>query len=159
MAGKYLQLSVGTLHGEADLNILEKATKLDNIFIGVISFNSFHFLTFFSSPCMLCHSVMSNSLRPHGLLACQSPLSMRFPSISQEYWNGLPFPPPEDLPHPGIEPISPASPALVSIFFTTEPPGKLWLNIDFNSVLVSTTLLVPSSKFLVKKETQTEKGR
>ena len=37
--------------------------------------------------------------------------------------------------------------------------GKLWLNIDFNSVLVSTTLLVPSSKFLVKKETQTEKGR
>ena len=29
MAGKYLQLSVGTLHGEADLNILEKATKLE----------------------------------------------------------------------------------------------------------------------------------
>ena len=159
MAGKYLQLSVGTLHGEADLNILEKATKLDNIFIGVISFNSFHFLTFFSSPCMLCHSVMSNSLRPHGLLACQSPLSMRFPSISQEYWNGLPFPPPEDLLHPWIEPMSPASPALVSKFFITEPPGKLWLNIYFNSVLVSTSLLVPSSKFLVQKEIHVEKER
>ena len=66
MACKYLQLSVGTLDGEADLNILEKATKLDNIFIGVISFNSFHFLTFLSSASMLCHSVMSSSLRPHG---------------------------------------------------------------------------------------------
>ena len=140
---KYLQLSVGTLHGEADLNILEKATKLDNIFIGVISLNSFHFLTFLSLASMLCHSVTSNSLRPHGLLGCQALLSMRFPGISQEYWNGLPFPPPEDLPHPGIKPMS-ASPALVSRFFTTEPPGKKWLNIYFNSILLSTTLLVPS---------------
>ena len=140
---KYLQLSVGTLHGEADLNILEKATKLDNIFIGVISLNSFHFLTFLSLASMLCHSVMSNSLRPHGLLGCQALLSRRFPGISQEYWNGLPFPPPEDLPHPGIKPMSPASPALISRFFTTEPPGKKWLNIYFNSILLSTTLLVP----------------
>ena len=29
----------------------------------------------------------------------------------QEYWNGLPFPPPGDLPDPGIEPVSPAAPA------------------------------------------------
>ena len=119
MACKYLQLSVGILHGETDVNILEKATKLDNIFIGVISFNSFHFLTFLSSASMLCHSVMFNYLRPHGRLACQALLSMRFPSISQEYWNGLPFPPPEDLPHPGIKPMSPVSPALAGGFFTT----------------------------------------
>ena len=33
----------------------------------------------------------------------------------------MPFPSPEDLPHPGIEPISPA---LVGRFFTTKPPGK-----------------------------------
>ena len=39
----------------------------------------------------------------------------------QEYWSGLPFPPPGDLPNPGIEP---ASPALVGGFFTTESPGK-----------------------------------
>ena len=39
----------------------------------------------------------------------------------QEYWSGLPFPFPGDLPNPGIEP---ASPALVSGFFTIEPPGK-----------------------------------
>ena len=36
----------------------------------------------------------------------------------------LPFPPPGDLPNPGIEPGSPASPALAGRFFTTEPPGS-----------------------------------
>ena len=48
---------------------------------------------------------MSNSLWLHGLLACQDPLSIEF---RQEYWNGLPFPSPEDLHKPGIEPRSPA---------------------------------------------------
>ena len=39
----------------------------------------------------------------------------------------MPFPPPGDLPGPGIEPVSPESPALVRRFFTTEPP--ILLNI------------------------------
>ena len=39
----------------------------------------------------------------------------------QEYWSGLPFPTPGDLPDPGI---APASPALAGEFFTTELPGK-----------------------------------
>ena len=48
---------------------------------------------------------MSNSLRPHGLyIAHQAPPSMEF--SRQEYWNGLPFPSPGDLPNPGIEPGS-----------------------------------------------------
>ena len=42
----------------------------------------------------------------------------------QEYWSGLPCPPPGDLPDLRIEPKSPAAPALASGFFTTEPPGK-----------------------------------
>jgi len=42
----------------------------------------------------------------------------------QEYWSGLPFPSPEDVPDPGIELMSPASPALAGGNFTTEPPGK-----------------------------------
>ena len=42
----------------------------------------------------------------------------------QEYWSGLLFPSPGDLPDPGIEPESPASPLLAVRFFTTEPPGK-----------------------------------
>ena len=40
---------------------------------------------------------------------------------SQEYWSGLPFPSPGDLPGTGIEP---GSPALAGGFFTAEPPGK-----------------------------------
>ena len=43
-------------------------------------------------------------------VAHQAPLSMGF--SKQEYWSGLPFPPPRDLPNPGIEPASPACPAL-----------------------------------------------
>jgi len=52
---------------------------------------------------------------------------MGFPR--QEYWSRLPFPPPRDLPDPGMEPVSLASPVLAGVFFTTEPPGKLcWEN-------------------------------
>ena len=40
------------------------------------------------------------------IVAFQAPLSMGF--SRQEYWSGLPFPSPEDLPNPGIEPGSPA---------------------------------------------------
>ena len=42
----------------------------------------------------------------------------------QEYWNGLAFPPPGDLPYRGIKLRSPVAPALTGRFFTTEPPGK-----------------------------------
>jgi len=42
----------------------------------------------------------------------------------QEYWSGLPFPSPGDLPESGIEPVSPA---LAGGFFTTELPGKSFL--------------------------------
>ena len=54
--------------------------------------------------------------------AHQGPLSMRFPR--QEYWSGLPCPPPGDLPNPGIQPTSLRSPALAGEFFITEPPAK-----------------------------------
>ena len=42
----------------------------------------------------------------------------------QEYWSGLPCPPPGDLPNPGIEPMSLISLALAGKFFTIEPQGK-----------------------------------
>ena len=44
---------------------------------------------------------------------------MGFPG--QEYWSGLPFPSPGDLPDPGTEPTFPE---LAGAFFTTEPLGK-----------------------------------
>ena len=53
----------------------------------------------------------------------QAPLSMGF--SRQEYWRGLPFPTPEELPDPGIKAASLEPSALVRGFFTTEPPGKL----------------------------------
>ena len=56
-------------------------------------------------------------------VAHQVPLPMHF--FRQEYWNELPFPSPGDRPHPGMKPLSPVSPALVGVFFTTAPPGKL----------------------------------
>ena len=55
-------------------------------------------------------------------LACQAPLFMEF--SRQEYWHELPFPPPEDLPDPGIKPTSPAAPGFTGRFFTTKPSGK-----------------------------------
>ena len=66
----------------------------------------------------------------------QAPLSMRF--SRQEYWIGLPFPPPGDLPDPGIEPISPVSPALAGWFFTTKAPVKPLLS-DLDSHKVTNT--------------------
>ena len=52
-------------------------------------------------------------------VAHQAPLSMEF--FRQEYWNGLPFPSPGDLPDPGIEP---GSPALQADSLPSEPPWK-----------------------------------
>ena len=53
-------------------------------------------------------------------VAYQAPQSMEF--SRQEYWSGLPFPSPGDLPNPGIEP---RSPALQADALPYEPPGKL----------------------------------
>ena len=50
-------------------------------------------------------------------VAHQAPLSMAF--SRPEYWSGLPFTPPEELPNPGIEPASLRSPALAGGFFIT----------------------------------------
>ena len=51
-------------------------------------------------------SIMSDSLRPSWTVALPTPLSMG--SSRQEYWSGLPCPPPGDLPNPGMEPASSA---------------------------------------------------
>ena len=57
--------------------------------------------------CMLSHA--GHFVTPW-TVAHKAPLSMGF--SGQEYWSGLPFPSPGDLPDPGIESVSPASPAL-----------------------------------------------
>ena len=67
-------------------------------------------------------------------VACQAPRSMVF--SRQEYWSGLPFPSPGNLPNPGIKPTSLGSPALAGGVFTTEPPGKPLTSgsVQFSSV-------------------------
>ena len=79
------------------------------------------------------------TLRPPWTVAYQSPPSMGF--SRQEYWSGLPFPSPGDLPNPGIEP---GSPAFQADTLTSESPGKqnytkegckLYLNIVITQVM------------------------
>ena len=70
---------------------------------------------------VLSRSVMSDFLRPHGLqptrLLCPCKISR------QEYWNGVQFPTPEELPDPGIELASLMLSMFVDGFFTT---GATW---------------------------------
>ena len=75
-------------------------------------------LQLLSLVCVLSRSVMSYSATSW-TVAHQAHLSMGF--SRQEYWSRLPFPLPGDLPDPGIEPASLASPALEGRFFTTVP--------------------------------------
>ena len=70
---------------------------------------------------MCVYSVVPNFATPW-TAAHQAPLSMGF--SRQEYWSGLPFPSPVDLPDSGIKPASLVSSALAGQFFTTVPPGK-----------------------------------
>ena len=65
--------------------------------------------------------VVSDLWGPHGLQPTQASLSMGF--SRQDYWSGVPFPPPGDLPDPGIELASLSSPALAGGFFIT---GAAW---------------------------------
>ena len=75
-------------------------------------------------------SVLSDSFATPWTVTHQAPLSMGFPD--QEYWSGLPFPSPGDLPDPGMEPTSPA---LTGGFFTTEPPWKPGKFIEINKIV------------------------
>ena len=86
---------------------------------------------FWDSPCLAlreewesmhgAYCVISNSCSP---MDCSPQGSSVLGFSRQEYWSGLSFPPPGDLPDPGIEPVASASPALAGGLFTTVPPGK-----------------------------------
>ena len=68
---------------------------------------------------LFSHHVVFNSFATTWTVAHQAPLSTGFPR--QEYWSGLPFPPPGDTPHSRDQThIS----CLAGGFVTTEPPGK-----------------------------------
>ena len=81
----------------------------------------FSVYTFIDLMCcaVLSHSVMSNSLRPHELQPARLLCPWGF--SRQEYWSGLPCPPPGDRPNPGVEP---RFPTLQVDSLPSEPPGK-----------------------------------
>ena len=79
------------------------------------------FLLGFLSCAVFSHSVVSNSLRPHGLQPTRPLCPWGF--SQQEYWSGLLCPPLGDLLNPGIKP---RSPSLQEDSLPTEPPGKPW---------------------------------
>ena len=62
------------------------------------------------------------TLRGPWIVACQAPLSMGL--FRQEYWNGLPFPPPRDLPNPGIKPATLVSQHWQANSLALTPPGN-----------------------------------
>ena len=65
-------------------------------------------------PCLVAQLGLLETL---WTVAHQAPLSLWL--SRQEYWSGLPFPPPGDLPNPGIKPVSPVSPALQAVSLLT----------------------------------------
>ena len=95
---------------------------------------------------------MSDSLRLLWTVACQAPLSMGF--SRQEYWRGLPCPPPEDLPNPGIKLAFLMSPALAGGFFTSSA-GKPKLRVRSCYSLHQNPQWLPSQ---IKKSLELSKG-
>ena len=77
----------------------------------LLSLSQCRLIIFYTS--VLSHSVMSKSLRPHGLKPTRLLLPWEF--FRQEYWSGLPCPSPGDLPNQGIKPRSPTLQAFIQL--------------------------------------------
>ena len=73
-------------------------------------------------------------------VARQALLSLGF--SRQEYWRGLPFPPPGDLPNPGIELESLVPPALAGKVFTTGANWEIYLLLNINITIFSSIILI-----------------
>ena len=100
--------------------ILEIKQPIKKCFWNVYLFFGLYYVLCCLINCVgvLSHKVVSYSLTLW-TIAHQAPLFTGF--FRKEYWSGLPFLPPGDLPDLGIKPVSPA---LAGRFFTTEMPGK-----------------------------------
>ena len=121
--GFKLSSPMSILYSVGHLQITSQIVNLSQIFFFLAPGNYVYVYT--HSYLTLCDSMNCSQTGSsvHGVY-CSSlaPLQMEF--SRQEYWSGLPFPTPGDLPDPGIKPTSPVSPALAGRFLTTGPPGK-----------------------------------
>ena len=91
--------------------------------------------------------MLSWSLQPYGLQPAKLLCPWDFPG--KKYWSGLPFPPPGDLPDPGVKPTSPVSPVFTDWFFTAVPPRKSLIT----SYLCLTSLLLIILSILMTSNT------
>ena len=95
---------------------------------------TFEFISAYSQPIwsgVCCVLSCFSCVRVRAILwtvAHQAPLSMGF--SRKEYWCGLLCSLPGDLPNPGIEPVSPTSPALAAGSLLLAPPGKLYISVS-----------------------------
>ena len=112
---KHMSISYGTLFGEKEsLKVKLKMTS------GEIILAYLRFGGLVTKSCL--------TLVTPWTVACQAPLSMGF--SRQEYWSGLPFPSPGNLPDLGIEP---RSPVLQTDSLPTELLGKPWMGPKSNA--------------------------
>ena len=110
------------LHWQACSLPLAPPGKTDSIYILIIHCFG---LTFSCNEfCLLSCSVVYEFLQPYAKNYSTPGSPVR--GSKQEYWSGVPFPTPRDLPNPGIEPVSLVSPELAGGFFTHEPPVYLY---------------------------------
>ena len=93
----------------------ESFTYADYFILTMVLWSWYYYLLLL----LFSRSIVSDSFATQCTVVRQAPLSMGF--SRQEYWSGLPFPSPGDLPDPAVKP---ASPALAGGFFTTEPLAK-----------------------------------
>ena len=90
---------------------------------------------------VLCCAKLLQSCPTLWTVACQAPLSMGF--SKQEYWDGLSFPPPGNLPDPGIQPASLKSLTLAGEFFTTSATWEAHAhNFNFLSCFFSAYIVI-----------------
>ena len=112
---KYLEGSLWVITGQTCCLARGRVFRIDLKSFGTHSLQILHDRLIISPAlpniwmCVLCSVVSDSSVTPW-TVAHQAPLSVGF--SRREYWSGLPFPPPGDLPNPGTEPRSPVSPAL-----------------------------------------------
>ena len=119
----------------------------------------------YSFPCVWCACVCGKSLQSCLALcnprtaACQAPLSMGF--SRQEYWSGLPCPPPVDLPHPGVKPSVfcllhqwagslPPAPPVCDQFSSVQSLSHVWLFATPWTTVCQASLSITNSQSLLK---------
>ena len=98
-----------TVHGVAELNVTERLSLQKHF---IICDCELHFVAVAAKSFQSCPTLCDPT-------DCSPPGSMTMGFSRQEYCNGLPCPPPGDLPNPGTEPMSLTSPVLAGGFFTT----------------------------------------